>query len=190
MPKDLLHKSVAHRGKTNCICRICHSCSVWADILRVCAILPFGTAGTNFSSFWAPFLLWTWPRWPWLVRLQVRANPRPLLLVNYPHGGWEKWSRICSNSKHSRDMNQSIDILAMLWVRANPRPLFPTAMGVLDSKKWPQISSNSKHIRDITIVTQLINILAQLWLIPNPRPLRPTNMGGPQSGTKVASDLL
>ena len=36
--------------------------------------------------------------------LWVRANPRPLLLWGPPYVGWEKWSRICSNLKHSWDM--------------------------------------------------------------------------------------
>ena len=39
-----------------------HSCSDWADIWTLRAILGFRTAGTIFSSFWATFVLWTWPR--------------------------------------------------------------------------------------------------------------------------------
>ena len=36
--------------------------------------------------------------------LWVRANPRPLLLFWPPHVGMEKWSWICSSSKHSWDI--------------------------------------------------------------------------------------
>ena len=34
--------------------------------------------------------------------LQVRAIPRPLLLFGPPHGGWQKWSRICCILKHKK----------------------------------------------------------------------------------------
>ena len=46
--------------------------------------------------------------------LQVRANLRPLLLFGPPYGGVEKWSRICSNSKHSRDI--TIVSLVTQWI--------------------------------------------------------------------------
>ena len=86
--------------------------------------------------------------------LWVRANPRPLLFLRTPHICWVKWSRICSNSKHSRDItvvtqwlkiSQLCYISAMRQVRANTRPLRPTNMGGPQEAKWPQICSNSKH---------------------------------------------
>ena len=36
--------------------------------------------------------------------LWIIANLRPLLFLRTPYVSWEKWSRICSNSKYSRDI--------------------------------------------------------------------------------------
>ena len=46
--------------------------------------------------------------------LKVRAYLRPLLFLRTPHVGWEKWSRNCSNSKHSRDI--TIVSLVTQWI--------------------------------------------------------------------------
>ena len=37
-----------------------------------------------------------------LGMLWLRANPRPFLLLGPPHGGWQKWSRICCILKHKK----------------------------------------------------------------------------------------
>ena len=105
-----------------------------------CRAPPTTTTTKNF------FMLW------------VRANPRPLFFLRTPHICWAKWSRICSNSKHSQDItivtqllkiSQPCYISAMLRGRANLRPLYPTNMGGPQEEKWSQICSNSKHSREI-----------------------------------------
>ena len=71
-----------------------------------------------------------------------------------PHICWMKWSRICSNSKHSWDITvvtKSLKISQLCCIsavprdRANLRPLCPTNMGGPQEGKWPQICYNSKH---------------------------------------------
>ena len=57
------------------------------------------------------------------------------MLVNYPHGGWEKWSRIYSNSKHCLDiivtqpLGQyifwSTEDVGQLHQKHVARPIFP-----------------------------------------------------------------
>ena len=37
-----------------------------------------------------------------LGMLWLRTNPRPFLLLGPPHGGWQKWSRICCILKHKK----------------------------------------------------------------------------------------
>ena len=87
------------------------------------------TTTTYYKNF---FMLWVW------------ANLGPLLFLRTPHICWAKWSRICSNSKHSQDItvvtqwlkiSQLCYISAMRWVRANPRPLRPTNMGGFSGTK-------------------------------------------------------
>ena len=107
------------------------------DFPSLCCWAPPTTTTThNF------FMLW------------VRENLRPLCFLRTPHICWAKWSRICSNSKHSWDItvvtkslkiSQLCCISAVPQDRANLRPLCPTNMGGPQEGKWPQICYNSKH---------------------------------------------
>ena len=107
-----------------------------------CGAPPTTTTTKNFHMLW------------------VRANPRPLFFLRTPHICWAKWSQICSNSKHSREIallryfelfGHNSCISAMLWLRANLRPLRPTNMGGPQEKKWPQICSNSMHKKVLSV---------------------------------------
>ena len=77
------------------------SCSDWSDILTMCTVFGFGTAGAIFSSIWSTFIQWTWPRWP-----------RPILyfelerfwdnFANYPPINRAKWTWNRSTSKYNK----------------------------------------------------------------------------------------
>ena len=61
---------------------------------------PYGIAKCIFKDNRVSFA-YTLPIKPKSFMLHVRAILRPLFPFRPPHGGWQKWSRICSSSKHS-----------------------------------------------------------------------------------------